>query len=184
MGDDAGPHPDAGPCGTGGLSIDLSIGLGFDAGAADGGWLPDEPFVARFADPALRAGTGAVRWHRELSVRLVGEREGAGLNREYRGVDRPTNVLSFPSGLPVLDGVALLGDLVFCPAVIAREARDQAKRLQDHWAHLIVHGTLHLLGHDHRDASEANAMEALEIRLLSATGIADPYRGTADDPDE
>jgi len=183
VGDDAGPDPGAGPCDTGGLSIDLSIGVG-----SDGGWLPDEPFVARFADPALRAGTGAgkgaVLCHHELSVRLVDEREGAGLNREYRGVDRPTNVLSFPSGLPVLDGVALLGDLVFCPAVIASEARGQAKRLQDHWAHLIVHGTLHLLGHDHRDASEANAMEALEIRLLSATGIADPYRGTADDPDE
>jgi len=170
--------------GPDGLSLDLSIG--FADGHRDenrAGWLPDASFLSRHAALALPPHeTGGVRY--ELSVRLVANEEGARLNRDYRGVDRPTNVLSFESGLPPLDGWCALGDLVFCPAVIACEAREQDKGLSDHWAHLVVHGTLHLLGHDHQDDAAADAMEALEIRLLSRVGIADPYRGTADDPDE
>jgi probable rRNA maturation factor len=98
----------------------------------------------------------------------------------YRDKDRPTNVLSFPAGdivgLPD-DAPHLLGDVVVCAGVVAGEAAEQGKRLEDHWAHMLVHGTLHLLGHDHGDEREAEAMEALEARILAAGDIKDPYSG-------
>jgi len=202
----AGPVPGSVP-GSARLSLELSCDTGCRSVEEAGAWLPDIAFLVRHAALALPPGPvptvppgapsdamrevagqsvtgGPCELHYELSVRLVGEAEGAELNRVYRGVDRPTNVLSFASGLPPLGALCALGDLVFCPDVIAREAREQGKALCDHWAHLAVHGTLHLFGHDHQDDAAAEAMEALEIRLLSGAGIADPYRGTADDPDE
>jgi probable rRNA maturation factor len=111
----------------------------------------------------------------ELSIRLVGIDEGRALNRDYRGKDYATNVLSFEAGLPPELKLPLIGDMVICAPVVAREAAEQRKRARDHWAHLTVHGTLHLLGYDHLVEAEAEAMEALETRILALLGIADPY---------
>jgi len=100
------------------------------------------------------------------------------INRDYRQRDKATNVLSFPggelSGLPA-DAALLLGDMVLCPEVIAREAREQNKPLARHWCHLCVHGALHLAGYDHVEAAEAERMESVERRLLAGFGIPDPY---------
>lgn len=101
------------------------------------------------------------------------------LNARFRDKDAPTNVLSFPAAPMDLPGQATpLGDLVLAHGVCAREARDQSKALADHLTHLVVHGTLHLLGHDHVDDAEAEAMEAHEVKILAALGVADPYRTT------
>jgi probable rRNA maturation factor len=116
----------------------------------------------------------------DVSVRIVDEDEMQALNRDYRDQDKPTNVLAFPAGD---DGFVppgerpLLGDIVVCAGVVAREADEQGKSLEHHWAHMLVHGTLHLLGHDHMSEQEAESMEALERRILSSFGIADPYAG-------
>ena len=111
----------------------------------------------------------------ELAIRIVGLDEGRALNRDYRGKDYATNVLSFPAELPPGIALPLIGDLAICAPVVLREAAEQAKRPRDHWAHLTVHGVLHLLGHDHIDDGEAQAMETLETRILAGLGIADPY---------
>ena len=116
----------------------------------------------------------------EISVRIVDEPEMRNLNRDYRGKDRPTNVLAFPAGDPGFlppGETPLLGDIVVCAGVVAREAQEQGKRPEHHWSHMLVHGTLHLLGHDHADDDEAQAMESLERRILAEFGIADPYAG-------
>ncbi|WP_373181905.1 rRNA maturation RNase YbeY [Halomonas campaniensis] len=112
----------------------------------------------------------------ELTVRLVDAAESQALNRDYRGKDRPTNVLSFPFECPPGVTLPLLGDLVICHPVVAQEAAEQDKSLADHYAHMVVHGTLHLLGHDHLEDEEAEAMEQLEREILAEFGIADPYR--------
>lgn len=115
----------------------------------------------------------------EMAIRIVAPDEGRELNRTYRGKDYATNVLSFPAelpeGLPEDVELPLLGDLVICAEVVAREAAEQGKRPADHWAHLTVHGTLHLLGWDHEADDEAEAMEAREREILAGLGIADPY---------
>ena len=111
----------------------------------------------------------------DLAVRLVDAREGRSLNRHYRGKDYATNVLSFPAELPEGVELPVLGDLVICAPVVAREAREQGKRLADHYAHLTVHGVLHLLGWNHEDAREAECMEGLEREILAGMGIDDPY---------
>jgi probable rRNA maturation factor len=111
----------------------------------------------------------------ELSIRLVGEEEGRALNRDYRGRDYATNVLSFPAELPPGVDLPLLGDLVLCAPVLMREAREQGKPLRDHYAHLAVHGVLHLLGLEHEADADAHAMEALETRILAGLGVPDPY---------
>ncbi len=111
-----------------------------------------------------------------VHVRLVDERESAELNLRYRNLDKPTNVLSFPFGEEVEDHCLLLGDLVICAPVIAREAAAQGKPVKHHWAHITVHGTLHLLGHDHIEEKEANIMEAREREILSRFAIPDPYQ--------
>ncbi|WP_251978430.1 rRNA maturation RNase YbeY [Salinicola avicenniae] len=113
----------------------------------------------------------------ELTIRFVEPEESQQLNRDYRGKDKPTNVLSFPFEAPPGLALPLLGDLVICHAVVAREAAEQGKTLHAHYAHLVIHGCLHLLGHDHIDDEEAEQMEALERTLLAPFGIADPYRG-------
>lgn len=110
----------------------------------------------------------------ELCVRLVDESEGRELNRDWRGKDYATNVLSFPAELEI-EQQRWLGDLVICAPVVASEALEQNKASKDHYAHLTVHGLLHLLGYDHQEEAEALAMEALEVQILDHLGIANPY---------
>jgi probable rRNA maturation factor len=112
----------------------------------------------------------------ELSLLLVDTDEGRAYNRDYRSRDYATNVLSFPADLPPGVRTPLLGDLIVCAPVVAREAAEQGKALRDHYAHMTVHGVLHLLGYDHLVDAEAERMEALERRALAGLGIADPYR--------
>lgn len=119
----------------------------------------------------------------EIAVRLTSDVEVQMLNRQYRQQDKPTNVLSFPMVQPDLieglantdDGEILLGDIILAHGVCAREAAEKGVSLQDHAAHLIVHGVLHLLGHDHMDDAEAEHMEAIERAAMSALGLHDPY---------
>lgn len=111
----------------------------------------------------------------ELSIRLVDEAESAELNNDYRGKNSPTNVLSFPFESPVPLEPMLLGDLVLCVPVVEREAIEQNKAIDNHWAHLIVHGCLHLLGYDHIEDDEAELMESLEISILQKLDINNPY---------
>ena len=113
----------------------------------------------------------------EICLRVVDENESRQLNEAYRGKDRPTNVLSFAAGDDVQppEGTTLLGDVVICGPVVRREAAEQGKALDDHWAHLLVHGTLHLLGYDHESDDDAAVMERLEAEILGEHGIADPY---------
>ncbi|HEU0277501.1 MAG TPA: rRNA maturation RNase YbeY [Rhodanobacteraceae bacterium] len=111
----------------------------------------------------------------ELSIRIVGTHEGRHLNQRYRGADHATNVLSFPAELPRGMHSPLLGDLAICAPVVSREAREQHKTLHDHYAHLAIHGVLHLLGFDHESERDARRMEKLETNILATLGIADPY---------
>ena len=113
----------------------------------------------------------------DLAIRIVDEREGQALNRHYRGKDYATNVLSFPAELPEGVKLPLLGDLVICAPVVAREAKEQHKPAVAHYAHLTVHGVLHLLGWDHEDDKDAEAMEQLEREILAGLGRPDPYAG-------
>ena len=155
-------------------------GLEVEVVLQDTGWrrlLPGAEALARRAvHAALRdtAGHGGT-----ITVLLAGDRELRRLNGEHRGKDKPTNVLSFPAdlpeGLPPGVRLPLLGDLVICAPVVAREAAAQGKRPNDHYAHLTVHGALHLLGWDHENEADAEAMESLERQVLAGLGIADPY---------
>jgi probable rRNA maturation factor len=111
----------------------------------------------------------------QLCIAVVGRRESRSLNRRYRGKDQATNVLSFPAGVRSPEGVRLLGDLVICAPVVASEARAQRKPIAGHWAHMVVHGCLHLHGLDHERGHEARRMERREVRILAALGWPDPY---------
>lgn len=133
--------------------------------------VPDEARLHAWAAAAL---AGKIE-DAELVVRVVDEDESRELNATYRGKDKPTNVLSFPFEVPPDVPCAHLGDLVICAAVVEREAAEQGKPLDAHWAHMVVHGTLHLLGYDHIEDGEAETMEAEEIRILRQLGYADPY---------
>ena len=132
-------------------------------------WVPPDDALRRWAEAAAGGAGG------ELAVRIVDEAESRELNRTYRGKDRPTNVLSFPMPAPPGVPVQSLGDLVICAPLVAREAQEQGKSLEAHWAHLVVHGVLHLLGHDHERPEAAEAMEALEVRILAGLGYPNPY---------
>lgn len=114
----------------------------------------------------------------ELTIRIVDQKESHALNLQYRQKDKPTNVLSFASELPPEVNIPLLGDLVICATVVKEEAQQQQKPLLAHWAHMVVHGTLHLLGYDHIQEQEALTMEALETDILTALGYAAPYELT------
>lgn len=111
----------------------------------------------------------------EVLLRLVDVDEIQQLNRDYRGKDKPTNVLSFPSDLPPEIEEAILGDVVICLEVVRKEALEQDKSFEDHLLHMAIHGTLHLLGYDHMEEDEAETMESLEIKLLADLGVDNPY---------
>ncbi len=117
----------------------------------------------------------------EIVIRLVDEEEIRDLNREYRGKDRPTNVLSFPSDIPAVVESSLLGDLVICAPVVVREAKEQGKSEEAHWAHMVVHGVLHLLGYDHQDENAAEIMEQLEMEVMGSLGFQNPYEEGTDE---
>jgi probable rRNA maturation factor len=133
-------------------------------------WAPAATTLRRWAR-AAGAPADAV-----LCIAVVGGAEGRRLNRQYRGKDHATNVLSFPDGARTPDGRQQLGDVVICAPVVAREARAQRKTLHCHWAHMVVHGCLHLQGYDHVRTADAVRMESREARVLASLGMADPYR--------
>ena len=132
------------------------------------------PAATSFRKWVAAALDGRIR-EADLAIRIVDAKEGRALNRHYRGKDYATNVLSFPAELPEGVKLPLLGDLVICAPVVAREAKEQGKTVAAHYAHLTVHGTLHLLGWDHEDDKEAEAMEQLEREVLAGLGLPDPY---------
>lgn len=146
--------------------LELDIQRATDAPA------PSDDDLRRWCELALRQRTA----DSELTIRLVDEAEGRELNRTWRHKDYATNVLSFPADVPdeLLD-IPLLGDIVICVPVVEREAVEQAKALQAHWAHLVIHGCLHLLGYDHLEDEEAEEMESLERELIAELGYPDPY---------
>lgn len=132
--------------------------------------LPSDEQFGLWVSTALQ-GRGSA----ELTIRIVDCEESRRLNRQYRGQDAPTNVLSFPADLPGEIGLNLLGDILICAPQVAEEALAQGKPDQAHWAHLTIHGVLHLLGYDHQLAAEADVMEGIEIALLESLGIPNPY---------
>ncbi|POZ50555.1 rRNA maturation RNase YbeY [Methylovulum psychrotolerans] len=144
--------------------------------ASDG--QPDDASLQRWVDTAL----AALNEDTEIVVRIVGIEESAELNSYYRAKQGPTNILSFPFEAPDIDGFesALLGDLVVCAPVLAAEAEQQGKPLLDHWAHIIIHGVLHLLGYDHIDEADAEEMENKEIVFLQQLTIRNPYLQVTD----
>ena len=154
------------------VRLDVSVGYALPRTG-----LPAAVSFRRWVAAAL---DGRIR-EADLAIRIVDSKEGRALNRHYRGKDYATNVLSFPAevaeGVKLPKGVKmpLLGDLVICAPVVAKEARDQGKPLNAHYAHLTVHGALHLLGWDHEDECDAECMEKLEREILAGLGIEDPY---------
>lgn len=144
------------------------VGIDVQIACDSAGPLPDVSLFERWAEHALQAETG------ELCLRVVDEPEGAELNQQWRGRESATNVLSFPSELSV-PGLRHFGDIVVCAPVVLSEAAEQGKDPADHFAHLTIHGVLHLRGFDHVDPDAARVMEALEVELLGELGIANPY---------
>ena len=153
-----------------GVKLDLQV-------ATSQSDLPDKQEFERWVNAALQAvqPTQDTRNVCEMTIRLVGIDEGRTLNRTYRHSDRATNVLSFP--FDQIEGIeeSFVGDLIVCADVVAKEAASQNKSLQSHWAHMIVHGTLHLCGFDHVKKEEAEIMEALEVLILRDLGFSNPY---------
>ncbi|HET8551819.1 MAG TPA: rRNA maturation RNase YbeY [Gammaproteobacteria bacterium] len=150
------------------MVIDVHVESAWPGGAA-----PGETDFSRWVAAAL-AGR---REDAEVAIRIVDTDEGAALNRRYRDREGPTNVLSFPAELPPGVDLPLIGDLVICGPVVAAEAAEQGKPVEAHWAHLTVHGILHLIGFDHQNDAEADEMEGLEIVILAELGYGDPYKG-------
>jgi len=147
------------------MIIDLQIACEQESG------LPTAEQIEQWATAAIQPQSNEV----EMTVRIVDEAESHALNLNYRGKDRPTNVLSFPFECPDEVELPLLGDLVICRQVVEREAQEQDKPVMAHWAHMVVHGSLHLLGYDHIEDDEAEEMESLETQIMTGLGFADPY---------
>ena len=147
------------------MIIDLQIACEQETG------LPTAEQIEQWATAAVQPKSDEV----EMTVRIVDEAESHALNLNYRGKDRPTNVLSFPFECPDEVELPLLGDLVICRQVVEREAQEQDKPVMAHWAHMVVHGSLHLLGYDHIEDDEAEEMESLETQIMIGLGFADPY---------
>ena len=147
------------------MIIDLQIACEQETG------LPTAEQIEQWATAAVQPQSDEV----EMTVRIVDEAESHALNLNYRGKDRPTNVLSFPFECPDEVELPLLGDLVICRQAVEREAQEQDKPVMAHWAHMVVHGSLHLLGYDHIEDDEAEEMESLETQIMTELGFADPY---------
>ena len=147
------------------MIIDLQIACEQESG------LPTAEQIEQWATAAVQPQSDEV----EMTVRIVDEPESHELNLNYRGKDHPTNVLSFPFECPDEVELPLLGDLVICRQVVEREAQEQDKPLMAHWAHMVVHGSLHSLGYDHIEDDEAEEMESLETQIMTGLGFADPY---------
>jgi len=148
------------------MSIEIDLQL-----ASEADLIPSLAEFQRWAEHTLKDQLDST----ELCIRVVDEPESQQLNLDYRGMDKPTNVLSFPFEAPPGIDLNLLGDLVICAPVVAQEAQQQHKPLNHHWAHMVIHGILHLRGYDHIEDDDAQTMEALETRLLAGLDIADPY---------
>ena len=149
------------------VSIEMSVSDNLDAEEED---IPDAALVQQWAEKACLCDDQVI-----TSVQIVSKDEMHELNNTWRGKNRPTNVLSFPMQSPDEVDPKILGDLVLCADVINTEARQQHKPDQAHWAHMVVHGMLHLQGYDHIDEHQADEMEALEIRILDQLGFDNPY---------
>jgi probable rRNA maturation factor len=134
-------------------------------------WVPSRAQFARWVGAAMPAAPRST----DVSVRVVGAARSRRLNASYRDKDKPTNVLSFAGAGITSDGRHSLGELVICAPLMAREARAQGKTRQAHWAHITVHGVLHLLGFAHEDEPEARKMAAREVQILDRLGFSDPY---------
>jgi probable rRNA maturation factor len=151
------------------LFVDLQIATSSDES------IPALADIEHWVQTAITAGSPVKREEAELTVRIVDSEESQQLNYQYRNKNKATNVLSFPFQNPPGISLPLLGDLVICKKVVENEALEQNKRLTEHWAHMLIHGTLHLLGYDHIDPQEATQMEALKTKLLIELGFSDPY---------
>ncbi|EDP98827.1 rRNA maturation RNase YbeY [Shewanella benthica] len=149
------------------LELDLDLQV-----ATDNERLPSQEDFELWVRIALRDTMNQA----ELTIRIVDEAESQTLNSSYRGKDKPTNVLSFPFEAPPEIDIPLLGDLIICAPVVEFEAKQQNKSLQSHWAHMVVHGCLHLLGYDHIQDAEAEEMESLETQLIESLGFNNPYK--------
>jgi len=156
---------------TGHVTIDYQRAVDWDG-------LPDLQDLEGWANAAWQGEEDS-----EVTLRVVDARESEKLNAQYRGKRKPTNVLSFPFEVPPGITMALAGDLVICAPVVEREAHDQGKTVQAHWAHMVIHGMLHLQGYDHIADDEAEVMEALETRILASFGFSDPYETEETDKD-
>ncbi|MBL0545845.1 rRNA maturation RNase YbeY [Aeromonas jandaei] len=150
----------------------MSVTLDLQLASASTDGLPSEAQLQGWLDGTILG----FQQEAEVTVRIVDEAESNELNLTYRGKDKPTNVLSFPFEAPPGLELPLLGDLVICRQVVEREAQEQSKPLMAHWAHMVVHGSLHLLGYDHIEDEEAEEMEALERDIMQELGFADPYQ--------
>ncbi|PMH37478.1 rRNA maturation RNase YbeY [Vibrio sp. 10N.286.49.B3] len=149
------------------MSIELDLQLAVD----DESGLPTGQDIQQWLDKAIIP----FQAQAELTIRIVDEQESHQLNLDYRGKDKPTNVLSFPFEAPPGFDIDLLGDLIICRQVVEAEAKEQNKPLLAHWAHMVVHGSLHLLGYDHIEDEEAEEMESLETEIMLEMGYDDPY---------
>ncbi|MDW7549657.1 rRNA maturation RNase YbeY [Pseudoalteromonas sp. McH1-7] len=147
------------------LMLDLQVACEFDN-------LPSEAQFQVWAEHALTQ----FREEAELTIRIADEQESQELNSQYRGKDKPTNVLSFPFDAPPGIELPLIGDLIICPQVVYQESVEQEKTFHDHFAHMVIHGCLHLLGFDHINEQDAVEMETIEKQILASLHIADPYR--------
>ncbi|PAY02981.1 rRNA maturation RNase YbeY [Pseudoalteromonas sp. HM-SA03] len=147
------------------LMLDLQLACEFDN-------LPSQAQFQLWAEHALTQ----FREEAELTIRIADEHESQELNSQYRGKDKPTNVLSFPFDAPPGIELPLIGDLIICPQVVYQESIEQEKTFHDHFAHMVIHGCLHLLGFDHINEQDAVEMETIEKQILASLNIADPYR--------
>ena len=147
------------------IELDLQIAVENEQG------LPTEQDIQLWLDKTIPQ----FQENAELTFRIVDTEESHQLNHDYRGKDKPTNVLSFPFEVPPGMELDLLGDLIICRQVVEKEAEEQNKPLLAHWAHMVVHGSLHLLGYDHIEDDEAEEMESLETEIMQTMGFEDPY---------